>query len=325
MTSAEDVMAIATAFVADTRGVRPFGDGHINETFLIEARSGDYVLQRLNPRVFVDPDAVMRNIQVVHAHLDGRLVPELVNTSGAWRIWRRVPDAHPAVGPTPATAASAGELVGRFHSLVADLDPLLLSETLPNFHDPARRLDALRAVVSTDPHSRAALVRDEIDQLLGAAPLVERATELSRIVPRRVAHFDAKLDNVLFRGQEAVCLVDLDTVMPGAWFWDVGDLVRTAASPAREDDPDHSTIDPELYLAALDGYRRGTVDVHEPSEAHALDDAGALVTFEQAVRFLTDWLEGDVYYRTDRLDQNLDRARAQLRLLTSMPTTVRWR
>ena len=324
MTNGEEALAVGAAFVDDVNAARPFGDGHINETFLIEAKSGEYVLQRLNTRVFVDPDAVMRNIQVVHTHLDGRLVPELVHTAGAWRMWRRVPDAEPVVEPTPATAASAAELLGKFHTLVADLDPASLSETLPNFHDPARRLDALRRVVSFDHHARARLVRNEIDELLVAAPLVERADALSRAVPRRVAHYDAKLDNVLFRGVEAVCLVDLDTVMPGAWFWDVGDLVRTAATVGREDDPLHSTIDPDLYAAVLDGYRRTAGGVLAPSEVDALEDAGAIVTYEQAVRFLTDWIAGDVYYRTTRPDQNLDRARAQLRLLASMPTTVHW-
>ena len=324
MTSAREAIAVAATIVDDVRAARPFGDGHINETFLVEARSGDYVLQRLNTTVFVDPDAVMHNIGAVCAHAGGRLVPELVHSSGSWRMWRRVPDAQPVSDVTPAVAASAGDLVGRFHSLVADLDPQSLRETLPNFHDPARRLDGLRRAIATDENQRASAVRTEIDELIAASPLADRADELTRAVPTRVAHFDAKLDNVLFRADKAVCLVDLDTVMPGAWFWDVGDLVRTAATRAREDDPDHSTIDPELYNAVLDGYRRSAGDVLEPSEVDALEDAGAIVTFEQAVRFLTDWLEGDVYYRTVRPDQNLDRARAQLRLLASMPTTVRW-
>jgi Ser/Thr protein kinase RdoA (MazF antagonist) len=324
----------AAAFVDGIRSVRPFGGGHINETFLVETESGDYVLQRLNTTVFADLDAVMGNIRAVDSHLRGRLVPELVATpdgrsmvhasTGSWRMWRRVSGVEPVTDPTPTTAASSGELLGRFHALVVDLDPGALVETLRNFHDPARRLDALHRVIATDPHQRARSVRNEIDELLAAAPLAERARALTRAAPCRVAHLDAKLDNVLFRGGEAVCLVDLDTVMPGAWFWDLGDLARTAATPAREDDPEHSTIIPELYAAVLDGYRRTANPVLDPVEVEALDDAGAIVTFEQALRFLTDWLDGDVYYRTSRPDQNLDRTRAQLRLLASMPTTVRW-
>ena len=195
-------------------------------------------------------------------------------------------------------------------------------ETLPRFHDPGRRLDALRTSVAADPCGRAASVADEIEVALAAAPLAEQAAELEARVPRRVAHNDAKLDNVLFRAGEAVCLVDLDTIMPGAWFWDIGDLIRTVANPGQEDDPEHATVDLTLHEAVLRGYCDGAGGVLEPSERDALDVAGAIVTFEQAVRFLTDWLDGDVYYRTSRPDQNLDRARAQLRLLMSMPGTV---
>jgi len=320
----DEATAVAARFVDDVRSTRRFGGGHINDTFLVDAPSGEYVLQKLNTRVFDDPDGVMRNIGLVIAHLDGRLVPDLAYTEGAWRMWHRVPDAAPVSEVTAARAASAGQLLGRFHTLVVDLDPTALTETLPNFHDPARRLAALQRAVAADIRQRVASVREEIETLLAAAPLAEQAGVLTRAVPRRVAHYDAKLDNVLFRGDEAVALVDLDTVMPGAWFWDVGDLVRTAAATAPEDDPEHSTIDADLHRATLIAYRRAASDVLAPPEADALEDAGAIVTFEQAVRFLTDWLEGDVYYRTTRPDQNLDRARAQLRLLAAMPTTVRW-
>ena len=303
--------------------MRPFGGGHINETFLVESTSGEYVLQRLNTMVFTDAEGVMRNIRAVHAHLRGRLVPELVDTSGPWRLWRRVADAEPAPNVTPAIAASAGALLGEFHTLVVDLELATLTETLPNFHDPGRRLHAFERAITADVRGRARLALDEINALRAAAPLAERADALAAAVPRRVAHYDAKLDNILFRGDEAVCLLDFDTVMPGAWFWDVGDLLRTAATAAAEDDAEHAAIEPLLYTAVLDGYRR-TAAVLEPAEVDALGDAGAVVTFEQATRFLTDWLEGDMYYRVTRPDQNLDRARAQLRLLASMPTTVRW-
>jgi len=319
-----DAADVAAAFVDGVRSTRPFGSGHINDTFLVESEAGDFVLQRLNPKVFDDPDAVMRNIQLVHAHLRGRLVPELVRTAGAWRMWRRVPDTASVTEPTPAAAASAGALLGGFHALLADLDPTALTETLPSFHDPTRRLGALRQAVEADDHERVRSVRQEIDLVHAAEPLVERARELIGVVPQRVAHYDAKLDNVLFRGDQAVCLVDLDTVMPGAWFWDLGDLLRTAATSGAEDDPERSTIIPELYAAVRAAYLGTAHDVLAPTEREAVEDAGAVVTFEQAVRFLTDWLEGDVYYRISRPDQNLDRARAQLRLLASMPTTVRW-
>ena len=160
---------------------------------------------------------------------------------------------------------------------------------------------------------------------IAAAPLVALAGQLESRVPRRVTHNDAKLDNILFRERVAVCVVDLDTVMPGAWFWDVGDLVRTASTTAAEDCPEAelAVVDAALYDAVVAGYRLGvSTGPVTAAELEAVDVAGAIVTYEQAVRFLTDWVAGDVYYRTTRPGQNRDRARAQLRLLASMPGAV---
>lgn len=325
---------MAGRFVGPVTAVRPFGQGHINETFLVEAPAGDLVVQRVNTAVFPDPEAVTANILTVHRHLRGALMPEPVATpagewlvwegSGPWRAWRRVVGAEPAGTPSPAGLRSAGSLLGRFHALLADLDPATLTETLPGFHDPGRRLDALRAVVAADPCGRVATVGDEIGMAMEAEPLVGVAAGLSARVPRRVAHFDAKVDNVLFAGDQAVCLVDFDTVMPGPWFWDLGDLLRSGATTAAEDDsdPDRAVVAPERYRAIIDGYRAGLSAADgepDPAELDAAQVAGAVVTYEQAVRFLTDWIAGDIYYRISRRTQNLDRARAQFRLLASMP------
>jgi N-acetylhexosamine 1-kinase len=333
----EDARRAAGRFAARVAAVHPFGRGHINETFLVGTPTGDLVVQRLNLAVFPDPDAVTANIIAVHGHLRGAFMPEPVPTgdgewllrdgSGVWRAWRRVPGAVPVSLSTPTIAGAAGRLLGGFHRRLADLDPAALTETLPGFHDPGRRLAALRAAVAADPCGRAAGVAAELARAEAGAPLVTLATDLSARVPRRVAHYDAKLDNVLFSGGEAVCLVDFDTVMPGAWFWDIGDLLRSASSTAAEDDADprRTVVDPSLYRAILDGYRQGLLDgAGEPAataEFEAIDYAGAIVTYEQAVRFLTDWIAGDVYYPISRPEQNLDRARAQFRLLASMPVS----
>ena len=313
--------------------MEPFGGGHINETYRVTAPAGDLVLQRINRAVFPDPDAVTANIVALHRHLrDAGLLPEPVPTldgrwlldgdPAPWRAWRRVPGAAPPAAPTVPVARAAGRMLGQFHRAVAGLDPAEFVETLPGFHDPARRLAALRTVVAEDPCARAAGVAEEIGFAESGAPLAVVAADLTARVPRRVCHYDAKLDNVLFADGEAVCLVDLDTVMPGAWFWDVGDLLRSAATTAAEDEPDvgRVAVEPGLYAAVLDGYRAGLgPDTATPAESEALDSAGAIVTYEQAVRFLTDWIAGDVYYRITRPTQNLDRARAQFRLLASMP------
>lgn len=327
---------IAERFTGPLIAVHPFGAGHINDTFLVVTAAGEYVVQRINTAVFRDPEAVTANILAVHRHTGGALLPEPVPTvdgdwlvsdgsGGAWRAWRRAAGEPRAAGEAgPAELRSAAALLGRFHGLVADLDPDGLAETLPGFHDPARRLDALRAVVAADPCGRVAAVADEIAAAEAAQPLAGLAAELTARVPRRVAHFDAKLDNILFAGHDAVCLVDLDTLMPGAWFWDVGDLLRSGATIAAEDerDLDRAVVVPERYGAIVDGYREGleaSGAVPGAAELAAVEVAGAIVTYEQAVRFLTDWVAGDVYYRIARPDQNLDRTRAQFRLLASMP------
>ena len=329
-----DVHSVVERFVVSPTSVVPFGAGHINETYLVEAEGDGYVAQRINRTVFPDVEGVMANILTVYRHLGGLHVPEPVpahsgewlvyDGDDVWRAWKRVPFAAPADDLTAATAGAAGQLLGRFHAALADLDPRTLTTTLPRFHDPGRRLAALRAAIDADRCGRIAAVAEEIAMAFAAEPLVERVAELTRRVPTRVAHNDAKLDNMLFRDGDAICLVDLDTVMPGAWFWDVGDLLRTASTSAAEDDPnpERSVVDLELYRAILDGYRDGVAATARPEERDAVEIAGAIVTYEQAVRFLTDWIEGDVYYRTSRPEQNRDRARAQFRLLTSMPGTV---
>ena len=325
---------MAEVFVGPVTAVGPFGAGHINLTFLVEGAAGEYVVQRVNTAVFPDPEAVTANIVVVHRHLRGAVMPEPVPTpagewlvwdgAAPWRVWRRAP-GRPlgSADASPLALRAAGELLGRFHGLVADLDPDGLTETLPGFHDPGRRLAALREVIAADPCGRVATVRDETHMAEEAEPLVEVAADLTRRVPRRVAHFDAKLDNILFDDGDAVALVDFDTVMAGAWFWDVGDLLRSGATTAAEDEPqpDRVVVAPERYQAIVDGYRDGVsrAGVCDRDELEAVDAAGAIVTYEQAVRFLTDWIAGDVYYRISRPTQNLDRARSQFRLLASMP------
>jgi Ser/Thr protein kinase RdoA (MazF antagonist) len=321
---------------ASVGAIRPFGGGHINETFLATAGTADYVVQRINRSIFRDPKLLVENAATVAAHLRGRFLPESVAARGGgslvhdgadvWRAWRRVPGAATVAAPTSARVRSAARLLGRFHAGLADLAPARVAEVLPDFHGPARRLVLLRDVVAADPHDRARGVEREIEAAFAAAPLARIAGELVRRVPRRVAHNDAKLDNVLFAADEAICLVDLDTLMPSAWFWDVGDLVRTASTRAAEDEAgaDRAVVDHELYAEILTGYRAGLAEGPAPTAAEdeAVELAGAIVTYEQALRFLTDWIAGDVYYRTTRPGQNRDRACAQLGLLASMPGTV---
>jgi Ser/Thr protein kinase RdoA (MazF antagonist) len=272
----------------------------------------------------------MRNIVTVVEHVGSAIVPVpvpaangqwLVDDEGQWRAWRLVADAHPTADSTPATASSAAQLLGRFHRAVAHLEPDRLVVTIPHFHDLTARVRQLHETIQADPCGRARHVRDLTARAFDQSTFATMATRLHETVPRRVAHNDAKLDNILFRDEVAVCLVDLDTVMPGSWFWDVGDLLRTAATSMAEDDP-AAVVDHQLFNTILAAYRDSIESVATAAELDALPLAGHLVTYEQAVRFLADWLAGDAYYRTARPDQNLDRARAQFGLLESMPGTV---
>jgi Ser/Thr protein kinase RdoA (MazF antagonist) len=332
MTDIASVQRVAAHFGWGPVFVERVRQGHINETFFVASPTGDYVLQRLNRSVLTDIEGITANILTVHGHISDNVVPDPIaspdghwlvyDDDDVWRAFARVPDAAPVADITPVSAESAGNLLGQFHAGVADLDPARISETMPKFHDVHRRLRELRQVVEADPCGRACTVPQEIEMALAAAPLADLAEDLARRAPRRVGHNDAKLDNLLFRDGTAVCLVDLDTVMAGAWFWDVGDLLRTAATIAAEDGPlpGAGVVDPSLYDAVLRGYRHGVSGVRmEGAEIDAVEAAGSIVTYEQAIRFLTDWLAGDVYYRTSRPEHNRDRARAQLRLLGVMP------
>jgi Ser/Thr protein kinase RdoA (MazF antagonist) len=325
----EGARRLASWFLPGVSAVVPVPAGHINDTFFVTTRTGEYVLQRLNRSVFSDLDGLTSNLVSVCQHLGHTVVPTPISAidgrwlvhdgDGAWRAFERV-EGSPIEEPTPDVAIEAGRLVGGFHRRVADLDPSRLAVTLPGFHDPRRRLDALLQLVHEDPHDRVATVMPLIAMAKGAASLVEIADGLTASTPVRVTHNDAKLANILFNDGVAVSLVDLDTLMPGRWFWDVGDLLRSATTRAAEDEP--ADVDSDLYDAVLHGYSQGIPpDAMTTTECDALEYAGAVVTYEQGLRFLTDWLAGDAYYRTTRPGQNRDRALAQFTLLASMPNS----
>jgi Ser/Thr protein kinase RdoA (MazF antagonist) len=293
----------------------------------------DYVLQRVNQAVFTDPEGLTANMLAVHRHVGADLTPIpvaapdgrflLAHGDHLWRAAECVPDAATCGDIDPDLARQAGVFLGKFHGALAGFDPDQLVVTLPGFHDVRARVAALRGAVAADRCGRVAAAGPEIEATLDAAPLADVAEALTQRVPVRAAHFDAKLDNVLFRERRAVCLVDLDTLMPGAWLWDIGDLVRSATTRAAEDavDPRTAVVDPTLYDEVLAGYRAALPpDLLTPAEEEAIEVAGAIATYEVAVRFLTDWLGGDTYFRTSRPDHNLHRARAQLMLCSSMPS-----
>ncbi len=329
----------------------PYGSGHINDTFVtvVEATPGPrrFVLQRINHLVFKQPDLLMENVERVCAHAHAKLraagVPDahrralrLIPTKlgQSWHIdalgnrWRCYDFIEGATGHdvvrSPAQAESAAKAFGAFQSLLADLPGDRLHETIPDFHHTPGRFARFQAALAADAHGRAAAAVPEIAFALARAHEVNVVVDALRdgTLPERVTHNDTKLNNVLLDDvtQEGVCVIDLDTVMPGSALYDFGDLVRTSTSPAAEDETDLSKVTMQLpmFEALVRGYLSSARGFLTPREKELLPFAGKLITFEIGLRFLTDWLEGDTYFKIKRPTHNLDRARTQFKLVASI-------
>jgi len=242
-----------------------------------------------------------------------------------WRMYRFVAAAHSApVASSTGSAREAARAFGEFSRLLADYKGPQLHETIAGFHDTPARLDRFEGVVRADPAKRARAARDEIDAALGHADLARVLAPFiaSGEVPVRTAHNDAKMSNVMLDDAtlRARCVVDLDTVMPGSLLFDFGDMVRSMTSGADEDEPDLSKVGVRIpyFEAIAEGFVGELRGVLTQRERALLVHAGSAITFEQAIRFLTDYLEGDRYYRATDPEQNLRRSRTQLAHLRSL-------
>ena len=355
MTSAagHDAFAIAHEFTlgGDILAATPYGSGHINDTYKVDVQSdrgpSRYVLQRINHKVFLRPDELMANVERVCAHAYAkleqagepdaerrtlRLIP--TRQSKAWHIdaagnrWRCYHFIEGATGHdvvrSPEQAYAAAHSFGAFQSLLADLPGGRLHETIPDFHHTPSRFARFQQALAQDAHGRAAAAVPEIAFALARAHEVSVVIDALRdgTLPERVTHNDTKLNNVLLDDitQEGVCVIDLDTVMPGSVLYDFGDLVRTSTSPAAEDETDLAKVRMQLpmFAALVKGYLESTRGFLTPKEKELLPFAGKLITFEIGLRFLTDWLEGDTYFKIKRPTHNLDRARTQFKLVESI-------
>jgi hypothetical protein len=343
-----DPRAVSRRFEIPGRLVRvvPLRRGHINDTYVAEyeqsSRVAHYLHQRLNRRVLADPELVMANVERVLAHLHAKLgeqatrhaltlVPArdgrswVVDDDGeVWRTYLFLDDT--CARDTTADVAelsAAGRAFGSFERLLADLPPPPLAVTIPHFHDTPRYFAAFARTVDADPCNRAAGARGEIAALLRRQPLSGALAErvALRGIPERTVHNDTKLDNVLFDAATgaALCVVDLDTVMPGLSLHDFGDLARSAASRAAEDARDLSRagVDPGRFEAVARGFLAGAGELLTAAERSSLVLSARVITLELALRFLADHLSGDTYFRATHSGHNLERARAQLALLRS--------
>jgi Ser/Thr protein kinase RdoA (MazF antagonist) len=318
------------------------GNGLINRTLLVTDDGRRRVLQCLNARVFRDPALVMRNCHTVTAHLGreraaGRyaysvleLVPTLAGEPAAvladgawWRMYNHVPDTctHD-IADKASLVFEAARGFGAFTAALAGLDPGSVGEVIPHFHDPARRFDAFLAALEADRMRRAEAAAAECEAALAFREVLAHwKALLDEGLPWRITHNDCKLNNLLFDADgHATCVIDLDTVMPGSLLFDFGDMARTMLSPVAEDSTDLARVRVRHghFAALARGYIEGCGALLTPLERDNLVFAARLITGVIGLRFFTDYLDGDRYFRVTHPTHNLERARNQFALFASL-------
>ena len=344
MNEAHHLPAVAAQFQFRGQALTfvPYGNGHINDTYLVTCNGAGapvrYILQHINAHVFHSPAAVMQNIERVTAHLAAQLAQEPDRDRRAlslipardgrnwhqdmqgetWRAYRFIENAHSHETATSAEQAyQAAHAFGSFQQQLASLAAPRLHETIPDFHHTPRRFAALQQAIAADVKGRAKLAQPEIDFALAHESITGILLEAS--LPERITHNDTKFNNVLLDDAtgESLCVVDLDTVMPGLALYDFGDMVRTTTSPAAEDERDLSKVAMQfpLFEALVRGYLSAAGGFLTETEKKFLAFSGKLITFEVGIRFLADYLAGDTYFKIHREGHNLDRCRTQFKLV----------
>jgi len=331
--------------------VEPYGSGHINDTYAAyydqNGRQVRYLLQRINHVIFKNPPVLMESISRVTQHIrkkleqagsdqiDRRVLTLIPTLDGKdllqdeqglfWRTYVFIEDALTYdIIESPRKAYEAAKAFGKFQCQLADLPKPRLPETIPDFHHTRSRFEALIASIKADVCGRAHAVKEEIDFALQRESIVDILLDLQATgkLPQRITHNDTKLNNVMIdhATSEGICAIDLDTVMPGLALYDFGDMVRTATNTGAEDERALSKIsmNSEMFEALAKGYLESTEDMLTPLEVELLSFSGKLITFEIGLRFLTDFLSGDDYFKIHREEQNLDRCRTQFKLMKSI-------
>lgn len=322
--------------------------GHINSTYRATFRQKNgsdqrYIFQAINRNVFKDPYAVMNNVERVTRHINSRVLrlkKELggqtlnlfpARAGGSWvedewgTVWRCYNHIEGCVTydvvENTRQAYQAARAFGSFQDLVSDLDADTITETIPDFHHTRKRFARLLEVAAADPLGRLATVREEFEFIRSREALTGLLLDLIAAgeIPVRITHNDTKINNVMIdaASDEAVCVIDLDTVMPGLALYDFGDMVRSATSPAAEDETDLSKVAMQMpmFEALVEGYLDAAGNFINDTEIEHLTHAGKLMSLEVGIRFLTDYLEGDVYFKVHHPGHNLDRCRTQLKLV----------
>lgn len=323
----------------------PYGNGHINDTFCAAFDQAGtrvrYIMQRINHNIFKNPVALMENIHRVTTHLNAKLAgqsalsrrtltlipaqdgrPFVQDAEGNyWRMYLFIEKArtYDAV-ESPRQAFEAAKAFGQFQKMLSDLPSPRLHDTIPDFHHTPKRFTALEKAIAADVVNRAKFAQPEIEFALKHKAMASVLVEAN--LPEHVTHNDTKFNNVMLDDatSEGVCVIDLDTVMPGLVLYDFGDMVRTTTSPAKEDELDLSKVKMQfpMFEALLRGYLSTAAEFLTPREKQYLPFSGKLITFEIGLRFLTDFLAGDTYFKVHRENHNLDRCRTQFKLVESI-------
>lgn len=328
----------------ETGEIRPLKIGHINDSFIVHRRiknEESYFLQKINHNIFKDVDGLQKNIQIVTDHLRSKLiisgesdiqrkVLQLVPTKNGklfykdndgayWRMYVNIENTHSYDIITPELAYKAGESFGNFQSMLSDLPHNELIETIPNFHNMEFRLEQFRDAVRTNAAGRlekAQWLVDEIESRAEEMCMPERLFREGKL-PKRINHCDTKVNNMLFdENDEPICIVDLDTVMPGFVLSDFGDFMRTAANTGTEDDADLTRIgvNLDIFEAYTRGYLKKATFLTQ-IELENLAFGAKLLSYMQTVRFFGDYLNGDTYYKIQSEHHNWERTLAQFQLL----------
>lgn len=353
MRKRHDLHQVADGFAIDGDyvGAAPYGTGHINDTYIVRFDQGGtevrYILQRINPDVFGDIPALMENIERTTHHLHKKLreagtehvtrrAMTLIPTrdggsfhqddeGGIWRAYVFIEKARTYDVLTSEDQAFEGaRAFGQFQKVLSDLPDPSLNVTIPDFHNGPARLGAFQAALSEDKHNRAVEASPEIAFLEKSAAIFDRVPRLLERgqLPQRVTHNDCKMNNVMIDDAtgEGICVIDLDTVMPGLVLYDFGDMVRTSTCPAPEDALDLSQVEMQMsrFEALARGYLSSAGEFLTEAERDQLVFSGKLITLIIGTRFLTDFLRGDIYFKTHRPGHNLDRGRTQFQLVRSI-------
>ena len=322
--------------IGDVLDIAPYGEGHINLTLLVTTTKKRYIMQKMNTRVFNDPDSLMANICGVTEHLKARGIETLnvvptkdnqpfLKAEDCYRVYDFIENTVTYQKVTDKQVfKNSGKAFGEFQNYLAEFDASKLTETIKRFHDTPKRFADFKAAWAEDKMGRAKDCQEEINFVLSHENTYGIAMQglQDGSLPLRVTHNDTKLNNILMDAEtgEARAVIDLDTIMPGSMLFDFGDSIRFGASTAAEDEKDLDKVhfDITLFQAYAEGYCGAVKDSITAREAELLPYGAYLMTIECGMRFLTDYLAGDTYFATKYAEHNLVRCRTQIRLASEM-------